>query len=202
MVFKEALEYSNVLKNMYNEIDIRLLGGRSMYKSVEVHRKSLVDPTLEDEIVDKTADAYNPDKVIDMFEFVNDEMEQLKMAISEAKRGYAGDIDMEISANKVRRSKIEHYKRLLSIEDSKMEFNGVGYRFNADGNQVSYAYKIETNNTVNFDRNRVRELMKKTIEEADEASIRVDKMMIDIIVDFEPRINLKGLTFKDLYEMI
>jgi hypothetical protein len=62
---------------------------------------------------------------------------------------------------------------------------GVGYKFNAEGNQVSYRCDLKTVTTINFDRNKVRAYAAGLSKKADLISAELDKSMVNTEVDYE-----------------
>jgi hypothetical protein len=62
----------------------------------------------------------------------------------------------------------------------------VGYKFNAEGNQVSYRCDLKKVTTINFDRNKVRSYTAFLNRKADQISAELDKCMVNTEVSYEP----------------
>ena len=62
---------------------------------------------------------------------------------------------------------------------------GIGYKFNAEGNQVSYRCDLKKVTTINFDRNKVRGYAAGLNKKADRISAELDKQMVITEVDYE-----------------
>ena len=77
--------------------------------------------------------------------------------------------------------------------------SGIGYRFNNEGNQVSYKCDVKRVTTINFDRNTVRKYASSLSETADNTSIEVDKCLINYEVDFEPPFDVND-SFDEVFE--
>jgi len=76
-----------------------------------------------------------------------------------------------------------------------------GYKFNNEGNQVPYRYDVKEVTTIDFDRNFVRDLMRKYQQEANEISNKADHCMIDTELEgFIPMFDPDG-SFDDIVEV-
>lgn len=203
MVLKEAFEYANTIKTMSGNLAmIFSLNSKQMSKITETHMKSLVDPSLEDVVVDATPDEYDPEKLLKLHQILLEDNIALNKAIADAKMLLEFDIDEKIACNKVIRDAIKDLKTLLSIRKYSGKDSEIGYRFNADGNQVSYKYNVVVESEPNFDRKMILEKVAKLMEEADETSMEIEKAIVNTNVNFKPQINYRGLSFRDVYDMI
>lgn len=61
---------------------------------------------------------------------------------------------------------------------------GSGYRFNGEGNQVSYLCDAKRVTTINFDRNKVRGMATELGRRADEVSAKLDQGLVNTVVDY------------------
>jgi hypothetical protein len=61
---------------------------------------------------------------------------------------------------------------------------GVGYKFNTDGNQVSYRCDLKKVTTINFDRNKIRSFTTFLSKKADQVSAELDKQMVNTEVSY------------------
>ena len=71
-----------------------------------------------------------------------------------------------------------------------------GYKFNTVGDQVQYTYDVKEVTTIDFDRNKVKGLGKRLIEEADKVSAQVDKLMVELNVEYSPEFSVND-SFED-----
>ena len=62
---------------------------------------------------------------------------------------------------------------------------GVGYKFNAEGNQVSYRCDLKKVTTINFDRSKVRAFASGLSKKADQVSAELDRCMVNTEVCYE-----------------
>ena len=76
-----------------------------------------------------------------------------------------------------------HLRDLRSTE-VVLTNGGVGYRFNADGNQVSYKCDVRRVTTINYDRNIVREYAANLNQKSNEVSSAIDRCVVTSDVDY------------------
>ena len=77
---------------------------------------------------------------------------------------------------------------------------GVGYRFNAEGNQVSYKCDVKTVRTINFDRTKVRKLLNNIVDVSDARSTEIDKAIINSTVPYTAPFNVND-SFNTIFEL-
>ena len=96
--------------------------------------------------------------------------------------------------NKSRQAFLITMQRLANCKSSHelKQGEGRGYIFNNDGNQTTYCYDIDRIKTIDYDRNKVRALVKKLTRESDEVSIKIDEALLHTQVDYEPKFDLAG----------
>lgn len=80
------------------------------------------------------------------------------------------------------------FKHMGEIRSSEVVMPGMGsgYRFNAEGNQVSYRCDLKKVITINFDRNKVKKFAASLNKQADAISAELDKCLVNTEVAFEP----------------
>lgn len=115
------------------------------------------------------------------------ERERLSQAIREAKKGMEIDFDGEVSLNARRQEIASTFRKMSEIRSSERTIagGGMGYKFNADGNQVSYRCDLKKITTINFDRNKVRSYAAGLSKKADQVSEELDKAMVNTEVAYE-----------------
>ena len=76
---------------------------------------------------------------------------------------------------------------------------GVGYKFNAEGNQVSYCCDLKRVTTINFDRNKIRAYATGLNQTADTVSAELDRYTVNTQVDYTPPFDVND-TFADILQ--
>ena len=203
MNLKESYRYANFLDHLLITAYSYLCNKDFVTTTTEEHLRSKVNPDAENEIVkiQKPNDVeFTPNQVIDLVVNIIDEKEKLSDAISKAKSGTEIDIDNAIAMNKKKQKFIGVLNSLANIKPKERQKNGSDYKFNTDGNQVSYYYTINETTTIDFDRNDVRKLAKKYLKETDEISAKLDAIEINTVLNFTPKYDVNS-TFEECVEM-
>ena len=143
-------------------------------------------------------------QINEMIEFSMYLLEQktaLTAAINKTKSNLPIDLDGETSINQLRQTLSDTFRRMAQIKGKEItETNGgIGYRFNNEGNQVSYKCNVERVTTINFDRNKARSYAAKLSEKSDQASAEIDKCIINYDVDFTPEFDVNDC-FDEVFE--
>ena len=73
------------------------------------------------------------------------------------------------------------------------------YRFNAEGNQISYRCDVKRVTTINYDRNVIRTELGKLNKQADETSTKIDLCLVTSKVDYEPPFDANS-SFAEAFE--
>ena len=202
MYLKEAFRYQNYLNELISATTSYLNGGQYTTKTVQEHLRKKANPDAENETIDLSAEralAYTANQMVDFLQHLIDEKQKLTKAISEAKKGCSIDIDAEIANNRIRQSVAATLSRMGNMKPSERMTRAYAYKFNAEGNQVQYAYEVKEVTTIDFDRNKVKGISKKLIQCADEASTAIDKAMVELAVDYNPNYSVND-SFEDAIE--
>lgn len=189
MNLKEAFRYQNFLDELLGTAYSYLNNKNFVVSTVETHLKSQVNPDAKDEVIEvqKPYDVeFTPNNLIDFVVKVINEKERLSNIISDAKMRTEIDIDVAIALNKKKQGFARVLQSLSNIKPSEKVKNASDYKFNIDGNQISYYYKINEVTKIDFDRNDVRGLYKKLLKETDEVSTKLDSILINTELDFNP----------------
>lgn len=190
MNLKEAFRYQNRLQWLMEEAKDVLSSDKNVTKVENTHLRHKVNPDAEDEtMVDMPTTEY-ADQITEIAVFLMyllDEREKLSQAIRAAKQGMPVDFDGEVSLNTKRQSIAEIFRHMAKIRCSENIYSGtgVGYKFNAEGNQVSYRCDLKKVTTINFDRNKVRSYATGLSKKADQVSAELDKCMVNTEVNYE-----------------
>jgi hypothetical protein len=83
-----------------------------------------------------------------------------------------------------------------NIKANEKQIIGRDFKFNVDGVQVPYQYNINEVTTIDFDRNKVKGLVKKLCRKSDEVSARLDELNVTVRVDYTPKYEI-GDSFED-----
>ena len=188
MNLKESYRYANYLDNLLNTA-YRYLQNKGFVTSIKQnHLRSKANSEATDEIfeVQKPYDVdFAPNDVIDFVVKVLAEKDSLVNAIATAKESAEINIDNAIAMNKKKQGFVSVLNGIANLKPSVKQTQGSGYKFNAEGNQIKYYYDIEESTSIDFDRNDVRNLIKKYLKESDETSAKLDAIEINTMVQFE-----------------
>lgn len=188
MNLKEAFQAQNKIEKLFSFVSGYLDDDKNLISVTEKHLRSKATEGQADEKINIVVDnKFPPDKVIDFLLLLIDEREKLAKAIHAAKSSMKFDLDSAVDVNKKRHSATNTLRGLRQFKSSSLlEKNaGVGYVFNKEGNQTTYRYDIERVKTIDFDRNRVRELIKKLQKKANKISNEIDAALITTEVNYK-----------------
>lgn len=202
MYLKEAFRYQNYLNELISATSNYLCGGQYTTKTVQYHLRKKANPDAENETIDLSVEralVCTANQMVDFLQHLIDEKQKLTKAISEAKKGCSIDIDAEVANNRIRQNVAATLSRMGNMKSSERMTKAYAYKFNAEGNQVQYAYEVKEVTTIDFDRNKVKSIGKKLIQSADEASTAIDKAMVELAVDYTPNYSVND-SFEDAIE--
>ena len=190
MNLKEAFRYQNKIEFLMGEAKDILGRERNVTKVENTTLRHKVNPDAEDETTVETPETEYADQITEIavfLMFLLGEREKLSQAIREAKKGMDIDFDGEVSLNTKRQRIAEIFRHMAEIRCSEKLHPGmgVGYKFNAEGNQVSYRCDLKKVTTINFDRNKVRSYATGLSKKADQMSAELDKSMVNTEVGYE-----------------
>ena len=191
MNLKEAFRYQNKLQWLMTEAEEILRRDRNVVKVEQTALLHKVNPDAVDETTTEPADTVYADQITDiavLLMFLLGERERLSRAIREAKKAMDMDFDGEVSLNTRRQELASIFRNMVQLRSSETVISGggVGYKFNAEGNQVSYRCDLKTVTTINFDRSKIRSYAAALSRKADEISADLDKRMVNTEVSYEP----------------
>ena len=202
MNLKEAFRYQNKLQRLMEEAEDILRRDRNVVKVTETALLHKVNPDAADETTVEPADTVYADQITDiavLLMFLLGERERLSRAIRVAKQNMDMDFDGEVSLNTRRQELTAIFRNMAQLRSSEtlIPGSGVGYKFNAEGNQVSYRCDLKKVTTINFDRNKVRSYATALSRRADQVSAELDKQMVNTEVDYEPPFDVND-TFSEV----
>ena len=191
MNLKEAFRYQNKLQWLMTEAEEILRRDRNVVKVEQTALLHKVNPDAVDETTMEPTDSVYAEQITDiavLLMFLLGERERLSRAIREAKKAMDMDFDGEVSLNTRRQELASIFRNMVQLRSSETVISGggVGYKFNAEGNQVSYRCDLKTVTTINFDRSKIRSYAAALSRKADEISADLDKRMVNTEVSYEP----------------
>ena len=158
----------------------------------------------EDETVVEVPETEYADHITEMVGFMMyllEQREKLSKAIRKAKSDLDIDMDSEVSLNIKRQELSRLISRMCDIRGSEVVIpnGGTGYRFNAEGNQVSYRCDVKKVTTINYDRNKVRSHVAALNRKSDAISVELDRSMVNSVVDYDAPFDVND-SFADVFE--
>lgn len=190
MNLKEAFRYQNKIQRLMDEAQGILNRDRNVTKVENTVLRHKVNPEAEDETTLEIPDTEYADQITGVAAFLMyllNERERLSHAIRAAKQSMDMDFDGEVSLNAKRQEIASIFRHMGEIRCSENLYPGagVGYKFNAEGNQVSYRCDLKKVTTINFDRNKVRSFASFLNKKADTVSAELDKRMVNTEVSYD-----------------
>ena len=189
MILKEAFRYQNYLSSLFTETVGYLSREDFITTTTQNHNRKKSNPDADDEkvVVQKPYNVeFKPNDLIDFAVKLIDEKQKLSDVITEAKKTTSFDVDAAMSMNKTKQGFIHVLRRMASIKPIESEKEGVSYKFNNDGDQVSYRYPIKEIKTIDYNREDVKKLINKYKKETDEISTERDRIDIMTEVNYKP----------------
>ena len=190
MNLKEAFRYQNKLQRLMDEAQGILRHDSNVTKVENTALRHKVNPDVQDETTLEVPDTEYAEQITEIavfLMFLLNEREKLSQAIRFAKQGLDMDFDGEVSLNARRQEVAAIFRHMGEIRCCENLFPGagVGYKFNAEGNQVCYRCDLKKVTTINFDRNKVRAFATGLNKKADLISAELDKRMVNTDVRYE-----------------
>lgn len=200
MNLKESYRYANYLDTLLNTAYRYLQNKGFVTTTKQNHLRSKANSEATDEEIDvqKPYDVdFTPNDVIDFVVKVITEKELLADAIAKAKSGTEINIDNAVAMNKKKQGFVSVLNELANMKSREKSIQGTDYKFNQEGNQTKYFYTVEETTQIDFDRNDVRNLVKKYLRETDEVSSKLDAIEINTTVDHTAMFDVND-NFEDL----
>ena len=181
MNLKEAFRFQNKLQSMMDEAKSILSREQNITKVQNTYLRKKVMAEAEDETTMEAASTEYSEQITSLAEFLLfllTQREKLGAAINKAKTGLelSAGFDGEVGLNSNRQEIAGLLRRMAGLRSSEVLISngGTGYRFNNEGNQVSYRCDVKRVTTINFDRDKVRRMCADLSEKADEVAAAVD----------------------------
>lgn len=160
MTLKEAFRFQNKIQALMAEAQGILSKEKNITTVEKTTLQSKMNPGSEDITVTEIPDTEYSEQITDivvLLMFLLNEREKLSQAIRKAKQGMEVDFDGEVSLNAKRQEIATLFRKMNEIRSSEVVLagGGTGYKFNADGNQVSFRCDLKRVVSINFDRNKI-----------------------------------------------
>ena len=190
MNLKEAFRYQNKIQRLMDDAEYILRTDRNVTKVENTTLRHKVNPDAEDETTLEMPDSEYASQITEIavfLMFLLNERQLLSQAIRAAKQSMDMDFDGEVSLNTRRQQISDIFRHMGQIRcsESLLPGAGVGYKFNAEGNQVSYRCDLKKVTTINFDRSKVRAFASGLSKKADQVSAELDRCMVNTEVCYE-----------------
>ncbi len=206
MNLKEAFRFQNKLQSMMDEAQ-SILGSTANITKVQntYLRKKVMTEAENETTIDAPATEYS-EQITLVAEFLLhllSEREKLSVAIFHAKAGLdlPAGLDGEVSLNSKRQEVAGLFRRMAGLRSSEVLISngGTGYRFNNEGNQVSYRCDVKRVTTINFDRNKIRKMCGDLNKKSDEVSAALDSVLVNTQVEYTVPFDVND-TFAEAFE--
>ena len=190
MNLKEAFRFQNKLGALMDEAQNILSLDSNITKVENTFLRRKVFEGAENETVVDTPPTEFADRITELVSFLvylMAQREALCKAIHAAKNSLPIDMDSEVGLNAKRQEIARALKRMADVRNSEVVINdgGTGYRFNQDGNQVTYRCDVKRVTTINFDRKAVRNAAAELTRKADAVSSELDRCLVNSTVSYE-----------------
>lgn len=204
MNLKEAFRYQNKLQSFLDEAQGVLDEDRNVTKVENTYLRHKVMTEAEDETILVAPETEYYEQITDIARFLLylvGEKEKLFAAIRKAKDALDIDMDSEVSLNATRQSIARTFKHMNDLRSSEVTISngGNGYRFNAEGNQISYRCDVKRVTTINYDRNVIRAELGKLNQKSDETSTKLDLCLVTSSVVYDPPFDVNS-SFAEAFE--
>ncbi|MGN1026585.1 MAG: hypothetical protein ACI4P4_09290 [Faecousia sp.] len=206
MNLKEAFRFQNKLQSLMDQAQ-EILGNDwniTIVKTTCLRRRTMVG--FEDEVrTEGPACEFSAciTQVAEFLLYLLSEREKLSAAICAAKASVPFDagMDGELDLNGRRREIASLLRWMADLRGSETVIanGGTGYCFNRKGNQVPYRFDIKRSVTVNFDRDRIRQMCSDLSKKVDKVSACLDTALINIKVDYIGPFDVNE-SFADVFE--
>lgn len=190
MTLKEAFRFQNKIQALMAEAQGILSKEKNITTVEKTTLQSKMNPGSEDITVTEIPDTEYSEQITDivvLLMFLLNEREKLSQAIRKAKQGMEVDFDGEVSLNAKRQEIATLFRKMNEIRSSEVVLagGGTGYKFNADGNQVSFRCDLKRVVSINFDRNKIKSYTAGLSKRSDQISAELDRAMVNTEVSYE-----------------
>ena len=208
MNLKEAFQAQNKINNLLEYIIDYLNDDNNIMTITEKHLKSKAVNGQQDETIDcedQKEEDFDINKLVVIYQKLMKEKEVLSNSIAKAKEKMDFNLDSAVDLNKSCHSFITTLKYMASKKSShKLQKGaGKGYIINNEGTPTSYSYDVDKIMTINYDRNKIKNIITELNLKSNQISQKIDKLLIETEVDYIPSFDIntdKKLIIEELIE--
>lgn len=206
MNLKEAFRFQNKLQGLMEEAQRHLGNDQNVLKVKTTYLRSKAMEGAADEVIEENQTsqfAGRANELMAFLFFLLEQKELLGKAIHEAKMKLPIDMDSETTLNAQRQRIAEAFSYLVNLRSSEKTIpgGGTGYRFNVEGNQVTYRCDVRKVTTIDFDRNLARKHLSALNKKSDAVSAEIDRCIVNYEVDYTAPFDVND-TFEDVFELL
>ena len=204
MNLKEAFRYQNKLQQLMDDAMGILFMEKNVTKVENTVLLHKVNPEAQNETTLEDPEneyAQHITEISALLMYLLEQREQLSRAIRAAKQTMEMDFDGEVSLNGKRQEIAAVFRDMADIRGCERVTPGGGsaYKFNAEGNQVSFCCDVKRVTTINFDRNKIRSYVAGLNKRSDGISAELDKCLVISKVAYEPPFDVND-TFSEVFD--
>lgn len=194
MNLKEAFRYQSFITRLSTEASMLLGSNETIVSVTEHHMLSEASPELQDKTVEKQRPVFDPDpaKIITLMEKLIETRETLTTAIAEAKYYCYRNLDALLETNKMRKVLASALQTAIKMPRAETEVNATGYKFNNEGNQTPFTYKVKRVPVPRIEISQLKAKNSEVRKKADETSTDIDQIMVNTTVDFDPPFDINS----------
>ena len=208
MNLKEAFQAQNKINNLLEYITDYLDNESNIMTITEKHLKSKAVSSQQDETIDcddQKEEDFDINKLVVIYQKLMKEKEKISDSIAKAKEKMDFNLDSAVDLNKSRHSFITTLKYMAGKKSSHklQKAVGKGYIINNDGTPTSYSYDVDKIMTINYDRNKIKNIITEMNQESNQISQKIDKALIETEVDYTPSFDInteRKLIIEELLE--
>lgn len=206
MNLKEAFRFQNKLQALIEEAQRHLGNDQNVLKVKTTYLRSKAMEGAEDEVIEENLTSQFAGRANELMAFLFyllAQKEMLAKAIHEAKMKLPIDMDSETTLNTQRQRIAGTFSYLVNLRSSEKTVpgGGTGYRFNVEGNQVTYLCDVRKVTTIDFDRNAARKYLSTLNKKSDEVSAEIDRCIVNYDVEYTAPFDVND-TFEEVFEAI
>lgn len=206
MNLKEAFRFQNKLQELIEDVQRHLGNEQNVLKVKTTYLRSKAMEGAADEVIEENLTSQFAGRANDLMSFLLYLLEQkelLATAIHEAKKELPIDMDSETTLNAQRQRIAQTFGYLVNLRSSEKTIpgGGTGYRFNVEGNQVTYRCDVRKVTTIDFDRNVARKHLSALNKKSDAVSAEIDRCIVNYSVNYDAPFDVND-TFEEVFDAI
>lgn len=206
MNLKEAFRFQNKLQELIEDAQRHLGNEQNVLKVKTTYLRSKAMEGVADEVIEENLASQFAGRANDLMSFLLYLLEQraiLAAAIHETKKELPIDMDSETTLNAQRQRIAQTFGYLVNLRSSEKTIpgGGTGYRFNVEGNQVTYRCDVRKVTTIDFDRNVARKHLSALNKKSDAVSAEIDRCIVNYSVNYDAPFDVND-TFEEVFDSI